>query len=138
MSMIFRTIGASTRTISQAMAPSSVILLALVIFTGFTIPTRNMLGWSRWINYLDPIGYAFESLMVNEFDGRQFPCAIFIPSGPGYQNVPATSRVCATAGAQFGSNVVHGASYLATSFQYYSAHKWRNLGMSLSLRRRSV
>ncbi|THH15930.1 hypothetical protein EW146_g4638 [Bondarzewia mesenterica] len=129
MSMIFRTIGAATRTISQAMAPASVILLALVIFTGFTIPTRNMLGWSRWINYLDPIGYAFESLMVNEFDGREFPCASFIPSGPGYENVPATSRVCATAGAQFGSNVVEGAAYLSTSFEYYRAHKWRNFGI---------
>jgi ATP-binding cassette, subfamily G (WHITE), member 2, PDR len=129
MSMIFRTIGASTKTISQAMAPSSVILLALVIYTGFTIPTRNMLGWSRWINYLNPIGYAFESLMINEFNGREFPCATFIPSGPGYENVSATSRVCATAGAVFGSNVVQGAAYLSTSFEYYSAHKWRNFGM---------
>lgn len=128
MSMIFRTIGASTRTISQAMAPSSVILLALVIFTGFTIPTRDMLGWSRWINYINPIGYAFESLMVNEFDGREYACAAFIPSGSGYDNVPGTSRVCATAGAVFGSNVVEGAAYLATSYQYYKGHKWRNFG----------
>ncbi|KAF8230823.1 putative ABC transporter [Tricholoma matsutake] len=131
MSMIFRTIGASSRTISQAMAPSSVILLSLVIYTGFAIPTSNMLGWSRWINYLNPIGYAFESLMVNEFSGREFPCDSFIPSGPGYENVPGTSRVCSTAGAVFGSNVVQGTSYLSTSFEYYDAHKWRNFGILL-------
>jgi ATP-binding cassette, subfamily G (WHITE), member 2, PDR len=138
MSLIFRTIGASTRTISQAMAPSSVILLALMIFTGFTIPTRNMLGWSRWINYVNPIAYSFESLMINEFDGREFACNNFIPSGPGYENVPATSRVCATAGAVFGSNVVQGKAYLSTSFDYYSAHKWRNLGMSSIFMRRCL
>jgi ATP-binding cassette subfamily G (WHITE) protein 2 (PDR) len=22
--------------------------------------------WFRWINYLDPVAYAFESLMINE------------------------------------------------------------------------
>nr|A0A1V0QSE4.1 RecName: Full=ABC-type transporter eriD; AltName: Full=Erinacine biosynthesis cluster protein D [Hericium erinaceus]ARE72241.1 ABC-transporter [Hericium erinaceus] len=129
MSMIFRTIGATSKTISQAMAPSSVILLALVIFTGFTIPTRDMLGWSRWINYINPIGYAFESIMVNEFDGREYACGDFIPTGPGYTDVPATSRVCASAGAVFGSDVVEGAAYIATAYEYFPQHKWRNLGI---------
>jgi ATP-binding cassette, subfamily G (WHITE), member 2, PDR len=131
MSLMFRTIGASTRTISQAMAPASVVLLALMIFAGFVVPTRNMLGWSRWINYIDPIAFTFEALMINEFDGRVFPCNTIIPAGPGYMNVPATSRVCATAGAAAGSTVVHGAAYLATAFEYYKPHKWRNLGMHL-------
>ncbi|TFY51735.1 hypothetical protein EVG20_g10862 [Dentipellis fragilis] len=129
MSMIFRTIGATSRTISQAMAPSSVILLALVIFTGFSIPVRDMLGWSRWINYINPIGYAFETLMLNEFAGREFPCANFIPTGPGYDNVAATSRVCSTAGAVFGSNVVEGTAYLATAYDYVDSHRWRNFGI---------
>jgi ATP-binding cassette, subfamily G (WHITE), member 2, PDR len=133
MSMLFRTIGASTRTIAQAMAPAALILLALMIFTGFTIPTRDMLGWSRWINYLSPIAYAFESLMINEFDGRQYVCNGFIPSGPPYANVPATSRVCSTAGAVFGSNVVQGSAYLSTAFEYYASHKWRNFGMFFNL-----
>jgi ABC-2 type transporter/CDR ABC transporter len=109
MGFVFRTIGACSRTISQAMAPSAVIILILIIFTGFTIPTRNMLGWSRWINYVNPIAYAVESLMINEFDGKVFPCDNFILSGLGYENVPSTSRVCATTGAAFGSNVVQGA-----------------------------
>jgi ATP-binding cassette, subfamily G (WHITE), member 2, PDR len=129
MSMIFRTIGASSRTISQAMAPSSIILLALLLFTGFSIPTRDMLAWSRWINYVNPIAYVFESLMINEFDGRDFSCNNLIPSGPGYETVPAMSRVCATAGAVFGSDVVQGTAYLSAAFEYYSGHKWWNLGM---------
>ena len=40
-------------------------ILAIVIFTGFAIPTRYMLGWSRWINYIDPVAYGFEALMIN-------------------------------------------------------------------------
>jgi ATP-binding cassette, subfamily G (WHITE), member 2, PDR len=130
MTMMFRTIGASARTISQAMAPATVLLLGLAMFTGFSIPKRSVLGWSRWIIYLNPFAYAFESLMINEFNGRVFFCNYFIPSGPGYDNVPETARMCAIAGAVPGSGVVQGAAYLSANYEYYSAHKWRNLGMS--------
>lgn len=51
---------------TQAMVPASVFSLALVIYTGFTIPTKNMHPWLRWINNLNPVGYAFEALMINE------------------------------------------------------------------------
>lgn len=82
MSMIFRSIAAYSRTLSQALVPAAILILGLVIYTGFTIPPTNMLGWSRWMNYIDPIGYGFESLMVNEFHNRNFTCLndSFIPS----------------------------------------------------------
>jgi ABC-type multidrug transport system permease subunit len=66
MSMFFRSIGALSRTLAQAMAPAAVLILALIIYTGFAIPTSQMHPWFRWINYLDPVAYAFEALMINE------------------------------------------------------------------------
>lgn len=63
MSMLFRTIASVSRTLSQAMAPAAIILLAIVIFPGFVVPTPYMLGWCRWINWIDPVAYGFESLM---------------------------------------------------------------------------
>ena len=85
MSMYFRCIAALSRTfpqvrsnlcactlsmlIIQAMAPASIFSLALVIYTGFTIPTKNMHPWLRWLNYLNPVAYAFEALMINEVRG---------------------------------------------------------------------
>jgi ATP-binding cassette subfamily G (WHITE) protein 2 (PDR) len=66
MSMIFRSIGALSRSLAQAQAPAAVFILALIIYTGFAIPTGNMRPWFRWINYLDPVAYGFEALMVNE------------------------------------------------------------------------
>lgn len=125
MSMIFRTIGSSSRTISQAMAPAALIILALIIYTGFVIPPRDMVVWFRWINYINPIAYAFENLMVNEFDGRSFPCTLFIPSGSGYENATGLERICSTKGAVAGSAVVDGSLYLSTSFEYYRSHVWR-------------
>lgn len=54
MSMFFRAIGSTSRTHSQAMVPSAVFLLALVLYTGFTIPTRDMVPWFRWLAYINP------------------------------------------------------------------------------------
>ena len=132
MSMIFRTIGASSRTLAQALAPAAIILLALMIYTGFTLPISSMGVWFRWINYIDPIGYAFESLMVNEFTNRTFPCAQYIPQGPPgspYANVPATSQICSAVGGVAGQNYVDGDRYIALAFNYYAQNKWRNLGI---------
>jgi ABC-type multidrug transport system permease subunit/ABC-type multidrug transport system ATPase subunit len=131
MSMMFRTIASSSRTLSQAMVPAAVIILALVIFTGFVIPIDYMLGWCRWINYLDPLAYAFESLMVNEFHGRTFECSQYVPSRtfPGYQNVGSANRVCSAIGSVAGLDVVNGDDYINSGFRYYHAHKWRNFGI---------
>lgn len=102
MSMLFRSIAALSRTLSQALAPVAVLMLGLVIYTGFTIPTRYMLGWSRWINYLDPVAYGFESLMINEFHSRTFKCSTFIPGGSGYENVSGTNQICSVVGSVLG------------------------------------
>ncbi|KKK21251.1 hypothetical protein AOCH_004898 [Aspergillus ochraceoroseus] len=131
MSMLFRTIAASSRTLSQALVPAAILILGLIIYTGFTIPTRNMLGWSRWMNYINPIAYGFESLMVNEFEGRTFPCSDleWIPSGTGYNAVSRANQICAVVGATAGNELVRGSDYLHESFHYYESHKWRNLGI---------
>lgn len=125
MSMLFRSIASLSRTLSQALAPAAVLILALVIYTGFTIPIRYMLGWSRWINYIDPVGYGFESLMVNEFHGRTFDCSTFVPSGPGYEAIRNLSKICSTVGAQAGSAVVNGDAYIGSAYGYSHGHKWR-------------
>ncbi|KIM94271.1 hypothetical protein OIDMADRAFT_106738 [Oidiodendron maius Zn] len=131
MSMLFRTIGSVSRTLSQAMAPASILILAMVIYTGFALPVPNMRGWARWINYLDPIAYGFESLMINEYVGRTFTCPpnSFVPNGPSYVNISALQHVCSAVGAVAGSTVVDGTAYIESSYQYVPSHKWRNFGI---------
>lgn len=131
MSMVFRTIAATSRTLSQALVPAAILILGLVIYTGFTIPTRNMLGWSRWMNYIDPIAYGFESLIVNEFEGRKFPCLedYFIPAGPSYATAGKFNKICSQKGAKAGQDFISGNDYFIDSFQYATSHKWRNLGI---------
>ncbi|KOS41908.1 hypothetical protein ACN38_g7213 [Penicillium nordicum] len=132
MSMIFRTIAASSRSLSQALVPAAILILGMVIYTGFVIPTRNMLGWSRWMNYINPVAYAFESFMVNEFQGRDFPCAAIVPAGGAYNSISMDHRICSTVGAQSGSTNVSGSLYLDQSFGYMKGHLWRNLGILIA------
>ncbi|KAF8851269.1 putative ABC transporter [Acephala macrosclerotiorum] len=131
MSMLFRTIASVSRTLSQAMAPAAILILAIVIYTGFALPVPNMRGWARWINYMDPVAYGFESLMVNEFAGRNFTCpsTAFIPQGAAYANVSPAEKVCSAVGAVAGQSVVEGLALIESSYQYYPSHKWRNFGI---------
>ncbi|KAF2276672.1 putative multidrug resistance ABC transporter [Westerdykella ornata] len=129
MSMFFRSIASLSRSLVQALTPAAILILGLVMYTGFTIPTSYMLGWSRWIGYIDPVGYGFESLMINEFHNRNFECVNFVPMGPGYENVGPTNRVCSTVGSVPGQPYVNGDVYIGSAFNYHHSHKWRNIGI---------
>jgi ATP-binding cassette subfamily G (WHITE) protein 2 (PDR) len=125
LSMLFRTFGAASRSLVQALPISAIIILALMIYTGFVVPPPDMVPWFRWIKYIDPIAYAFESLMINEFHGRMFDCASFIPTGPSYMSIGSLNHVCSTVGAVAGSSVVSGSEYIKLRFGYEGGHLWR-------------
>lgn len=127
MSGVYRTVACITRTSHQAMVPSAILTLGLMLYSGFTIPVSTMRGWARWINYINPLAYGFEALMVNEMHGRQFPCAKIVPSGPGYSHLTSSQSTCAVVGAVPGATTVDGGTYLADTYQYYYAHKWRQV-----------
>ncbi|CAG9975142.1 unnamed protein product [Clonostachys byssicola] len=133
MSMIFRTIASVARSLFQALVPAGILMLNLIIFTGFVIPTNYMLGWCRWINYIDPLAYAFESLVVNEFHNRQFKCNNFVPNRnfPEYASVESESQVCNSVGARPGKDFVLGDDYASATFGYEWGNRWRNFGIMI-------
>lgn len=126
---MFRTLASITRSLEEAMIPSALLGVGPIIYTGFTLPTAYMPNWSRWMVYINPLGYAFESLMANEYHGREFPCASMIPQGPGYEGLPPYSQVCSVVGAELGSSHVRGDKYINLSFNYWNEHKWRNVAI---------
>jgi ATP-binding cassette subfamily G (WHITE) protein 2 (PDR) len=130
MSGLFRSMAALSRTLSQAMVPASVMILALVIFAGFVIPVQYMLGWCRWINYLNPVAYGFEALMINEYNGRNYECNTLVPPMMGpYADVALENRACSTVGSVPGQTYVEGAVYIESLYSYVASHKWRNVGL---------
>jgi ATP-binding cassette subfamily G (WHITE) protein 2 (PDR) len=104
LSMVFRTVGASSRSLVQSLPFSAMFILALMTYTGFVVPIHDMHPWFRWINYIDPIAYAF---------------------GPEYLDVSGLNHVCGVVGAIPGSSTVSGSDYIRLSFNYYSSHLWR-------------
>ncbi|TGO37926.1 hypothetical protein BHYA_0085g00020 [Botrytis hyacinthi] len=133
-SMLFRTIGAMLKTLTGSIASGACFILLLMTYTGFVLPISSMHPWFRWFNYIDPIYYTFESLMINEFSGRQFSCAHFTPEGPEYNQVNRNGRQCSTVGAIPRAIVVDGDAYLASAFQMDTAVLWRNLAIILAFR----
>ncbi|KAF5975090.1 ABC transporter CDR4 [Fusarium coicis] len=129
MSMILRTIAQSSKTVHQALVPAAIFIIGLVIYAGFVLPIRSMKGWLRWINYVNPIAYAYESLIANEFSGRSFGCQTMIPSGPGYENIEPTQRTCSVAGALPGRDFIDGDFFIGTVYKYHYSHLWRNYGI---------
>lgn len=132
MSIIFRIIGSMTRSIPEALTPACLVILALTTTSGFVIPVVDMHPWFRWINYLNPLAFGFEALMINEFRNREFPCSQFVPRGPIYQNITDAQRICAVVGATLQSNVVQGSDYIINSFEYYPKDLWRNFGIVIA------
>jgi ATP-binding cassette subfamily G (WHITE) protein 2 (PDR) len=129
MSMFFRSIASLSRSLVQALAPAAILILGLVMYTGFAIPPSYMLGWSKWIRYINPVSYGFEALMVNEFHDREFECNEYIPFGTGYENVSGTQQACRTIGSVPGQPFVSGDAYINSAFNYYAKNKWRNFGI---------
>lgn len=132
MSMMFRLIASLSRSLSQALAPASVLLLAIALYAGFAIPPAYMKPWFGWLRWINPVYYGFESLIINEFVGRNFSCASFVPSGPGYEAVAALERVCSEAGSVPGQSFVQGGAWLSTSFGFQASHRWRNFGVIIA------
>lgn len=148
--MIFRTAGAATKSISQALAIAGVLVLAIVIYTGFTIPRPKMHPWFEWISYINPVYYAFEGMslscpwimvhyttltifiavLINEIHGRSSTCGVNIVPYPflfGSDNF-----ICSTSGAVAGQTHVSGDAWPETSYAYSYVHIWRNLGILLA------
>ncbi|WPJ61203.1 hypothetical protein SMAC4_07892 [Sordaria macrospora] len=126
MSAFFRTIAASTKTVSQALALAGVLVLALIIYTGYIVPVPEMKPWFGWIRWINPIFYGFEILIANEFHGREFTCSSIVPP---YPNRVGKSWICASTGAVAGRETVSGDMYMKVTYGYTYAHVWRNFGI---------
>ncbi|KAL0941992.1 ABC transporter CDR4-like protein 2 [Colletotrichum truncatum] len=129
ISALYRTIACVTRTAHQALVPVCLLTIGLMLYTGFSIPTDYMPGWSRWMGYVNPLSYVFEALMANEFSGREFPCTSIVPVGPGYTDLSMADRICTVVGAVAGQPFVSGDRYIELSYGFYNSHKWRNVGI---------
>ncbi|RDB27068.1 Brefeldin A resistance protein [Hypsizygus marmoreus] len=128
----FRGIAAGFKSEATAQAVAGIMLLAMVIYTGYTIPKTSMIGALRWISYINPLRYGFESVMANEFHTLNGQCSNLVPSGPGYEGITLDNQVCATVGAVAGQDFVNGNRFILLSYDYSYSNVWMNFGIIIA------
>lgn len=128
MYSFFRAIGALVKSLDVATRITGVAIQVLIVYTGYLIPPQKMHPWFKWLIWINPVQYGFESLMANEFYNLDIECVppYIVPQGPG-----ATTQYqsCTIQGNQPGQLIVKGADYIKTAFTYERAHLWRNFGI---------
>lgn len=108
--------------------PSSVSSVLIAGATGYLVPFQSMHPWFRWIFYLNPAAYTYETLMVNEWSGLNLRCVApsLVPSGPGYNDT--AYQACTLPGATRADSV-DGMEYLREQYGYAHGHLWRGFGI---------
>lgn len=129
MKGFFRMVAAAFKEESSATSVAGIGVLVFSLFTGYTVPRLSIPGALRWITYLNPLGFGFESLMMNEFHTLNGICTTLVPQGPAYQNISLTNQVCTTVGAQPGMSTVDGNAFTYLSYDYKYSDLWRNYGI---------
>lgn len=133
---LFTLLASFMPTLALANAINGVAMLSCVMYSSYMIQRPTMHWWFKWYSYVNPVLYAFGSMITAEFHGVEMPCApsMLIPFGPSYENVTSANQVCAFVGAAqtkqiTGENSVSGDIYVELAFQYSFSQCWRNLGI---------
>ncbi|KAK0566531.1 ATP-binding cassette transporter snq2 [Tilletia horrida] len=130
MVAFFRALAATCRSEAFATMIGGLAVIDSALYAGYVIPRPSMVVWWKWLSYCNPLAYAFEILIANEF--RKLPnaqCALLIPYGPEYTNVPVDYKVCPSAGSRPGQEFINGDAYIAQSYGYYWSNAPRNVGI---------
>lgn len=129
MTALFRAVGAAFRSFDGASKISGFLMTALVIYTGYMIKRPAMHPWFGWIFWLDPLSYAFEALLSNEWHDKTIECvgSSLIPNGDNYTD--SAYQSCSGIGAVAqGRTALTGDEYLST-LDYSHANLWRDFGI---------
>ncbi|KAI9823558.1 MAG: hypothetical protein M1819_001165 [Sarea resinae] len=133
---LYRMFAALSPTIDDAVRFSGIALNLLIIYTGYAIPKPQLLDkyiWFGWMFYINPIAYAFEATLTNEFHDRVMDCSKMelLPQGPG---ASPQYQACSlnTLSSPLGSTQVGGEYYFHREFNYSREHLWRNFGVVIA------
>lgn len=130
MSLLFQAVAYLSPTIAIANALAGLLMLSIAMYASYVIYLNQMHPWFKWIAYINPIKYGFESMLSNELFNVNLDCSkSIIPSGGSYDSVPDDFKVCGWQGANLGQKYVEGRNYLLKTFTYSYAHTWRNFGI---------
>lgn len=129
MTALFRAISAGFAKFDGAAKLAGLSIVSAMMYAGYMIQKPQMHPWFVWIFWINPIAYAFDALLSNEFHGKIINCVgnRLVPNGPGYSD-PVYQSCAGVAGATQGQTWLTGDQYLA-ALRYSHTHVWRNFGI---------
>ncbi|ODO11420.1 hypothetical protein I350_00200 [Cryptococcus amylolentus CBS 6273] len=129
VSVMYRMIGSWSPNVSVAIRYGVLALSTVLCTAGFGLPPPEQLRWMSWLRRANPAAWAFEALMVNEFQTRTLHCdsTSLIPSGSGYDNT--AYQTCSIRGASAGQVDVPGMQYVHEVYGYTQGTVWRDIGL---------
>ncbi|KFA79185.1 hypothetical protein S40288_02404 [Stachybotrys chartarum IBT 40288] len=127
LSMIFRAIAVASPNMGRAVLPVGLMFNMFVLYTGLYVPGPQMQVWLSWVRFCNPLYYAYESAMVNEFSNLEYTCSDvdLAPSGPGFDDI--ANQACSVKGSVSGEPLVSGADFVLEQYGFYSSNLWRNV-----------
>ncbi|KAM0207312.1 hypothetical protein ACHAQD_012104 [Fusarium lateritium] len=130
MTSFYRFVGAAFPTFDAATKFSGLATATLFVYMGYMIIKPEMHPWFSWIFWINPMAYAFDALLSNEFHGKTIPCVgpYLMPNGPGYTEGQGGQACAGVGGALPRATSVTGEQYLS-HMSFGKSHIWRNFGI---------
>jgi ABC-type multidrug transport system ATPase subunit/ABC-type multidrug transport system permease subunit len=122
------------RTVALMLSP--MVMVPFMMVTGFFAHNKTMPGWLKWLQYLSPQKFMFESMMGVEFNGLKLTCSdaehITVPLDDGtmehfcpFQGGADVLKLFALDGSQYAANIfITIALTLGIRLVAYAALRW--------------
>ncbi|KAG6874373.1 hypothetical protein C0995_015109 [Termitomyces sp. Mi166 len=131
MQGFFRTFGLICSNFDSAFRLAVFFIPNFIQYAGYIIPVDSMKRWLFWIYYINPVSYAWQGCMENEFMRISLTCdgnSVIPRNGFGltkYPDVLGPNQACTLFGATSGSNIISGKAYLKAGYNIDTADLWR-------------
>ncbi|KAF5385059.1 hypothetical protein D9615_001097 [Tricholomella constricta] len=131
MQGFFRTFGLLCSNFDSAFRLAVFFIPNFVQYAGYIIPVDSMKRWLFWIYYVNPVSYAWQGCMENEFMRISLTCdgnSVIPRNGFGitkYPDVLGPNQACTLFGSTSGSNIISGKAYLLAGYNIDVADLWR-------------
>jgi hypothetical protein len=66
MSAFFRMLGSLSRSLEETMAPVSTLVFLYTVYAGYVLPEGYKVAWLGWVQWVNPVAWAYGGVMVNE------------------------------------------------------------------------
>ncbi|KAJ3545283.1 hypothetical protein NMY22_g2500 [Coprinellus aureogranulatus] len=128
----FRMFGLICFSFDSAMRLAVFFIPNFIIYSGFMIPVDSMKRFLFWIYYIDPVSYAWQAAMENEFMRINLTCdgSSVIPRNilglvTKYPDQLSVNQVCTLYGSTGGSAIISGTDYIKAGYGLDPKDIWR-------------